>query len=273
MPAVAAAGPLIVVATRFSIYDFPPKIRSESMNQLDTEEAYFDWLYGDKRMADKFNAFEKLTVPSLEHQTYKNFEWLIFTSKKMPAKWLARLEAVRDRVPSAQIIFVKSFNEASKILSTRAYPKEYITVRLDDDDGIHPRLLELYSKVGDKGTILSPKEGLVISPKGRGWKVSRHYYYPTCGAWGLGLVGENVYSLGNHARIHRNVEAGRIRYFSEPALYLRSDTGPGNVTRHAYHQKVKAHSFDLDRYFRQAERGERGQREQRSRTRKNPREK
>lgn len=241
-------GPLIVVLTRFSIYDYPPKISAHNLKNIKTEEDYFHWLYGKERMQSKFDYFEKLTVPSLLHQTYKNFKWIIFTSEMMPEIYIEKLRHLTEKIRDVEIRFVKSLKECTQDLKIS---EPYISVRLDDDDGIHPRLFELYKRFkGQKGTVLSPKEGLVVSEGSKGWVSRYHFIYPTCGAWGLGYVGGNVMSLGNHMLIHKKVGPKRVRYISEPDLYLRSDVRKGNVTRRIRRCGGKPEPFNLEAYFR-----------------------
>lgn len=216
----------IYLITRFSIYSYPPKTFPIVIRHH-TEEQYKKWLFNDSRMLNKFDLFEDVTVPSIKHQTYKNYEWLIYTSSELPKEYMDQLKKVVSSVPNTKIIVVesgKSFCEHFK-----KYDKEepYVSVRLDDDDGLNPNYFQILSKYTNPGVILAPKHGRLISrtaPYGH-FISSPHSYFPRCGAWGLALSGGNVYALGNHATIHSRLD---VEWLNQPDIYLLTVSASAN---------------------------------------------
>lgn len=238
----------IYVLTRFSVYNYPPKIWPVG-GKIQSEEEYAKWLYNPKRMINKFDIFEGITKRCIENQTYKNFEWHIYTSKRMPKKWLDELFGLVKDVPQAKLFYVKNIGESLQHFAE--YPKKepYVSVRLDDDDGIHPRFFEILSHYTSPGMVISPKHGRMISrtaPTGA-FVSSYHTIYPFCGAWGLAFSGGNVYSLGNHMKVNSNYD---VNYLKDKDLYLlysgsKASHASGNEREHQSTLKP----FDLDAFL------------------------
>jgi hypothetical protein len=235
--------------TRFSIYSYPPKSFGIK-DSKQTEAQYKEWLYNNKRMLNKFDIFEAITARSVKNQTYKNYEWLIYTSKELPDEYLDELKKITDSIPNTKIIILEPGTSLKTHFNKYSKGKDpYITIRLDDDDGLNPNYLQLLSKHTSPGLIISPKQGLLVSrtaPHGH-FVSSYHSIFPRCGAWGLALTGGNVYSLGNHMNLHKDY---KVVYLDEPDLYLLSSIAKefrsSGFTRS---QVIKPIPFDVDLFF------------------------
>jgi hypothetical protein len=238
----------IYLITRFSIYSYPPK-KFPIIIRDNSEEQYKKWLFNDSRMLNKFDLFEEVTVPSIKHQTYKNYEWLIYTSKELPEEYLDQLKNAVSSVPNTKVIVL----EPGKIFIEhfKKYDKEepYVSVRLDDDDGLNPNYFQILSKYTNPGVIISPKHGRLISrtaPYGH-FVSSPHSYFPKCGAWGLALSGGNVYTLGNHATIHSRLD---VEWLNQPDIYLLSiGSHLSNASVNSRTHEKKPGPFDIKKFL------------------------
>jgi hypothetical protein len=166
-----------LIVTRFSI----PGLLTKANHEMQNEE----------RLTHKFNVFERVTKPSVLSQTDENFQWHIFTS-----------EFLRNKIPCEDVRMVvhyvtaKEFHEKCSEISTGI-----TTIRLDDDDGISPFLLE---RLNDYS------EGIISFPKGRQFKVEdgkivfsdTPTIQPNVSA-GMARINADIYECGNHALVHK----------------------------------------------------------------------
>ena len=89
---------------------------------------------------ERVDVFEQLCIPSIEHQTNKQFHWLVFFDKNRTSKFLdERIERWYSEIEQFEAVFVSLFvpNEISKKIATMVRdrtPHRVITSRLDSDD-------------------------------------------------------------------------------------------------------------------------------------------
>lgn len=244
----------LFVFTRFSIYN--PELRGFGVfkGKFDDENEYKEYIYGDERMDEKFSAFMKLTVPSVLSQTYSNYEWLICTSKEMPVRYRKLLHKIVSDVPHTKVVYVKSISEFMEFCSD--YPKEHMgtatgftTMRLDDDDGLHPTFFQQVTEYRKPGSIISAAYGYKVSIKGEDAFASQNTFLPMCPAIGLSYVGGNVFRLGNHATIHERRKG--VYFLPRRGNYL---VYAGSATSTDRKQEKSAKPFSLENYF-QMDRG------------------
>jgi len=104
-------------------------------------------LYAPERMERRFEAFEKITLPSILSQSDVDFRYCVISSAVMPKNYRARLAAICARSPCIQLIFAETTNLAeitAPILQDLAQRHEQVVqFRLDDDDAIARRYVEL----------------------------------------------------------------------------------------------------------------------------------
>jgi hypothetical protein len=149
--------------TRFSILAEPGTQGWHMTRTITDMEQYRAALFSPARLNAKFQMFEKVTLPSVMAQTSRAFDWHIFTAEALPAPFLARLRTVT--APYAIYITIhtvdgmKSFrsgvNEICEGLKARFGENGFATSRLDDDDGVGPRIVERLSDPKYKpGTVV-----------------------------------------------------------------------------------------------------------------------
>ncbi len=132
---------LCYIITRFSILDFNHK--SFLILKNTTKEQYQKDLFSTKRLDYKFKSFEKITLPSVENQTYKNYIWYIYSSTYLPKFYKDKLLNLTKNNNKIKCIFIDSFNDFNKIEFTK---NKYCTIRLDDDDGLSNNFLQNLQK-------------------------------------------------------------------------------------------------------------------------------
>ena len=77
----------IIGLLRFSV--LTPTYYSE---RFDTLDAIAEHIYSPERMALRFHLFENLCLPSLAHQSDRDFDCVILTGERLPAEHRTRLE-------------------------------------------------------------------------------------------------------------------------------------------------------------------------------------
>jgi hypothetical protein len=165
-----------LIVTRFSI----PGLLPTGAHKVRDEE----------RLEFKFNVFEKLTKPSVLSQTDENFTWHIFAGK-----FLQDRIKIDDSRITVHYVSLDDFRKQCQEICNNT-----TTVRLDDDDGISPLLLE---------SLDNYSEGVVSFPRGRQFSVIDNNivfsetptFQPNVSA-GMARINGNIYECGNHAHIH-----------------------------------------------------------------------
>lgn len=96
----------------------------------------------------RISLFEKYCLPSIEAQTKKCFIWMIYADVRTPVNYMDRLEGYQER-DYIQLRWVDGldFNLSTVRDDIRAYARDQafwvITTRLDNDDAIHERFIEI----------------------------------------------------------------------------------------------------------------------------------
>lgn len=235
----------IILVTRFSIAD--PRYVSKN-GRVD--------VFNPTRMEEKFKAFEDLTLPSILAQTFKKWQWYIYTSDRIPSSYRERLDKLIEETnmgDKINIVAVKDVDEYNNHFErvVDGLKVKYATVRLDDDDAIacdYFEHLQKYSKE-KKGLIISPVKGYLVffDSKDKKWKGHKYEYYPQCIAFGLARIGDNILKCGNHYKIHRKYP---VKYVKTGRSYLRSSgtCNKSNQSKFAELRK-KCTPFDISKYL------------------------
>lgn len=166
-----------IIATRFSIPGLLP-VTGYSMQD-------------EERLAHKFSMFDSITKPTVMSQTDENFQWHIFAGEFLKNKILCD-----DSRMIVHYVTAKEFKvRCSQICDG------ITTVRVDDDDGISPNLLERLDQYS---------YGIISFPKGRMFKVidgdlifSDEPSYLPCVSAGLSRINGDIYECGNHATVNK----------------------------------------------------------------------
>jgi hypothetical protein len=194
------------LATRFSVFD--PQFNGFKITNLrkaitpEEIETLRDTLFSDERLEFKFKVFEKVTLPSIVNQTFKNFIWLIYTSKYLPEKFKDRLENLVKPFSMIKVKYVDTMMEAFSDIDREISHPEYATIRLDDDDGLCPTFIEWLDEH-------KTKEEIVVSfPYGTNFELRDDEIYEGSevnfpkNSMGLALFNSNIYlNGGRHTKI------------------------------------------------------------------------
>jgi len=188
------------IITRFSILDY--NYGGYKLTRNNSFEKYKDELFDTKRLDFKFYAFEKVTYKSVTNQSYKNYIWLIYTSTYLPENYKKRLERIVRNNNKIKIIYVKDFKEFNNSVNYKlSNEKNYSTVRLDDDDGIHKDfLLNLNKYENKKNVIISYPKGVLFTII-RGKIINLVPVNNPNNAQGLTALGMNIYLCGDHSKV------------------------------------------------------------------------
>ena len=122
--------------TRFNVplkFDLPPGQQPKPMG-LDA-----GWL------ARRFDLFERVCLASVQRQTEGDFQWLVFMDWATPVAFKERMAALTVRHEFLRPVYCSQFDDEAALAEIRrreAPGALRITTRLDNDDAIHPRLIE-----------------------------------------------------------------------------------------------------------------------------------
>ena len=89
-------------------------------------------------LEERFNLFEKYTLPSIKNQTNQNFKWIIQFHKRTPKKFLNRIKELK-KIYNFEDVYLKSgrrFNFQEYCEKNNENYDYYITTRIDNDDMI-----------------------------------------------------------------------------------------------------------------------------------------
>lgn len=136
-----ATDPVFVIFIRFSFIGHSDWMRWRKTGHGSTDpEAVAAALYTEDRMARRFWSFEQLTLPSLMHQTDKDFLTVFLTSPEMPQHHLQRLQALIAPLDGASVLISDAPSvEAALIEPLEAFnatTNHLVQLRLDDDDAL-----------------------------------------------------------------------------------------------------------------------------------------
>jgi len=111
----------------------------------DVSDRYEKELFSDRRLLQHERMFTAITLPGLRSAPRNASSIGIFTSDRLPDRWLEGLNAAIVDVPNAEVVklpLVRNFGDSakawvrSKLESTSQVGTAFATVRLDDDDAL-----------------------------------------------------------------------------------------------------------------------------------------
>ena len=116
--------------TRFNV-----PIDAMMTRQLDKIDVSKDEGYLNARFA----IFEKITVPSVAHQTDQNFVWVVLLSEQTPETYRERMNRVRELCPACRPVYVKSSVTSDDVIQNIIHESTMdlcVTTRMDNDDAL-----------------------------------------------------------------------------------------------------------------------------------------
>lgn len=98
----------------------------------------------DQWMENRLKLFAGYCVPTIAHQSEKNFIWRIYCDQKTSALFLDEIRKLTAGLPMVQLILVSDFDhllDDLRELLGRTTTPFIITSRLDNDDGLGPHFI------------------------------------------------------------------------------------------------------------------------------------
>ena len=233
----------IYILTRFSLPRYPPKgftWDKSIYSHQDSEINYYKWLYDEERLDERMRIFNHITRPSIENQTYENYEWIFFIGQGLPDKYKKSLTEIKK----SKLIIPKKYKH---IGSKRLFDKkEFISIRLDDDDAIHPKYLENIKNFNKENEIIAPFYGKYFYLNADGTMQAQDVinkpYIKSCG---VGCYKENIYNFGSHAKLH---EKFNINFIKDQNMFFMS-VGKHTCTNRRFFNKENIKSYTIDTLF------------------------
>lgn len=139
---------------RFSFYGI-----TDTRMKPDSDGAALARLYDETRMARRFFLFENLTLPSLIHQTDRDFRTVIMSSTVMPDRYKERLDRLAGRLPGAVVEYSQhqrgdlAFHRYMVEAAGYKGRGHSVHFRLDDDDALS---VEYIARLRDISRFLPP---------------------------------------------------------------------------------------------------------------------
>jgi GR25 family glycosyltransferase involved in LPS biosynthesis len=206
----------IHIFTRFSICD-----KSYTGLRVTKREDYESFLFSRERLDYKFTCFEKVTVPSVFAQQHTNWHWIIYISTKLPLAYRIRLESTLGHRDNIYIVAVESMRECvnhRKAYLTPRLGNSYITIRLDDDDGLQSAFLSRLTQYRSfYGSIISFPNGREYTVDENGGIVLGKTVSNKNNAQGLAAVNMDILQCGNHTKVN---EAYNVVYDHADEAYM-----------------------------------------------------
>lgn len=188
------------IFTRWSVYD-PRYFRGFKIVLDSAADELKQKLFDESRLAAKFEFFEKMTYPSVRNQTYNNYEWYIYTSTLLPQEYKDKLEKFQNS--NITVVYVDGYSAINRHIDKTIYAKQnFISINLDDDDGIAPNFLEkLNGYVDQIGKVVTFSTGMNYTIKDGTIIIGRKYRFPNINV-GIAAIGHDILKTGGHSTVH-----------------------------------------------------------------------
>jgi hypothetical protein len=191
--------PKIYLYTKFigipQTQDFYP-LKEEGF--FEDYDKYIHDLFNEQRIESRLFYFKELTLPTVLNQTYQNFEWIIFISNLLPIKYKQFVRSISDKIIVIEIDKKRISNqELIELHSSKE--NNYISVRLDDDDGLCIDYFELLLKTySTNNSLIGSRNMLIVTHDGENLlysKMSKNFLVSS----GFCCKNQHVYQIGGHA--------------------------------------------------------------------------
>ena len=200
-------------------------------------------LFDEQRLDKRIMIFNHITKTSIESQTYQNYEWIFFISPDLPDKYKNNLKEIKK----SKLIIANKYADIGRedIFSK----EEFISIRLDDDDAIHPEYLESIKDFNIENQIIAPYYGRFFNLNedktiqahditNQGQKIK------SCGT---GCYRKNIYSLGNHNLFRQNFP---VHFVKNKNMFFMS-IGTHTYTNRRFYPNIKIKNYNIDTLFNQ----------------------
>jgi hypothetical protein len=206
----------IIIQTRFSIFKFPPRSWHTIGNKYQNSEEYLKWLYSSKRLDEKMRIFNNFTKLSIESQTYNNYEWIFYISDSLPRKYKDQL----SKIKKSKIIIIDKYKNIRDAFLLKNN-ENFISIRLDDDDGLHPTYFEKIKNFAFPNQIIAPMYGnyFNLSNDNINLKIQKIDNIKYIRACGIGAYKKNIHSYGRHSTIH---ERHKVTFIKDENMFFVS---------------------------------------------------
>jgi hypothetical protein len=176
------------------------------MSKNNSYDGYIKLLFSKERLKRKMKYFTELCFPSITQQKSSKWKWFLFISPQLPEEYIIQLEKLiqpfKDQIFLHFVSNITDFHNLLIIL-LKNETEPYITSRIDDDDGIS------FDFVSEVLQYLPLEDHIINFVNGRITYLQKdtiqfgkeiQYYNNSVG---LSAVNKNIFSYGNHVKIHR----------------------------------------------------------------------
>jgi hypothetical protein len=233
----------IYILTRFSCPNYPPRSfhwDRSTHPHIYNKINYYKWLYDEKRLDERMRIFNAITKPSIESQTYENYEWIFFIGKDLPDKY----KKILNEIKKSKLIIINKYEDIEK--ENFFDQKEFISIRLDDDDAIHPKYLEYIKDFNKENEIITPFYGkhfcLNLDGTFQAENIINQAFIRACG---VGSYKKNIYSLGNHSTFYNRFP---INFIQDKNMFFVS-VGSHTSTNRTFRDKLNIKNYNIDTLF------------------------
>lgn len=134
-------------------------------------------------LSERVELFKNYCLPSVLHQTSKNFKWFIFFEKSTKHEVLGLVDLMKP-YSFIEVVFLNGYNEFQlnlpKILKSKMKSSSInlLTTRLDNDDAIHEKFIEEIQE----GIEIIPENSIIQFPYGiclqhkKSRRLAKQYY-------------------------------------------------------------------------------------------------
>lgn len=148
----------IILITRFNL-QLPNTKWSKESKCLDAEYLH-----------TRFDIFEKYTVPSIALQTDNQLKWLVLFHENTPSEFAERISICQSKCPNMIPVYLtceemqRGAEFIGEIIRKYANSERVVSVRIDNDDVIHPNFISSIREIADKSNgsikVISFEKGL-----------------------------------------------------------------------------------------------------------------
>ena len=115
----------------------------------------------------RFDLFERVCLPSVDRQTEGAFQWLVFLDWATPVSFKERMAALSVHNDFLRPVYCSQFDEETALAEIRRREDPgfvRITTSLDNDDVLHPRLIESVQEFARaRLDHMDPQRGFFVS--------------------------------------------------------------------------------------------------------------
>ncbi|MCB8889544.1 glycosyltransferase [Vreelandella malpeensis] len=215
----------IFIFTRYSVL---LKTKAWALSKDNDFDQYREKLFSSERMQQHSFFFKELTIPSILYQ--KNipesvdFYYIVLTSKHLPNEERIKLESTLSELQRSKIIYIEPeedlYDVINNFISKEVKVGEiFASIRLDDDDALHPKFIASVSKYMERsfvGHVISHSRGYatLFDFDQQAFISAISINYPK-NAQGMAFINSrinedkyftdqvNVYEIGNHTIVDK----------------------------------------------------------------------